>query len=1099
MKRFSAVLIISLNIIVYSSIAQVSKAPAYPLITHNPYFSIWSFTDNLNESTTKHWTGANQSIVGLIKVDNQVYKFLGKEESAKQNDKIKQANQLSVNMSATETTYQFDCGAVSLNVAFTSPLIITDINILSRPVSYISMKTKSKDGKKHLVQIYVGASSAIASNKGTEPMLAIGYTTQNLNVLKLGTVDQPILQKSGDDLRIDWGYAYIAANKYHSKQYIQSINEASQDFISNTSGMNEAKIVTNKSSKQEGSNLSINTIFNADTARDTETEHLLLVAYDEIKAIQYFKESLDPWWKLYPTMNMDKMLQLAYTQHADVMAKCDRFNKQIYNDALAAGGDNYAKLCITAYRQAVAAHNLVKSKQNGELLFLSKENFSNGSINTVDVTYPSAPLFLNYNPSLMKGMLNGIFYFSEKSGLYKQPYAAHDLGTYPLANGQTYPEGMPVEESGNMIILAGAIVKSEGNANYAAAHWATLTQWVQFLEKEGLDPVNQLCTDDFAGHLARNANLAIKAIVGIRSYAMMAEMLGKKEIAIKYTQIATEMAAKWQDLANAGDHYALTYNDKNTWSQKYNMVWDKLFGFHLFPQKVYDAEVAYYLTKQNEFGLPLDSRKTYTKSDWITWTATLSSTQGDFEQLINPVYKFATNTPTRVPLSDWHETLNGKQIGFQARSVVGGYFIKVLHDKWKSAHVTIAVKGNGYYAGKKKVQLNEEEEELIQKTIENKDQSLHIYFYPKQKGEIAASIHILPIATVSILKISLDEGGKETEINIPANSSSTVFPIGHFTINKSGYHYFKIKGANKTTVANTKPPNALELYPEIISLSIDAISPNEIKYNKSSYLAAPSTHLRYQVPGDSVVKWFYTEVRVPKEVENSLHAYYETNGFHSGYGGIQINNEKERRFIFSIWSLYKTDNPKEIPSQFAVNLKTKGANVSSGDFGNEGSGGHSHLVYPWKANQTYRFLTGIKSIAGDSATYIGYYARPEDNYTWHLLSEWTQNKTDTKTGFRNLYAFVENFGNNGDDYFKAYYGNQWIMTPSGNWIELNQAKFTTTAHPQRHQRFDYGAGVEGNLFYMYSGGFKHLKNIDAGDIITRKLNGEHPVIDFTKL
>lgn len=683
MKRFSAVLIISLNLIAHSSMAQVSKAPAYPLITHNPYFSIWSFTDKLNESTTKHWTGSNQSIVGLIKVDNQVYKFLGKDASASENDKMMQAKQLSVNMSATQTTYQFDCGAVSLNVAFTSPLIITDINILSRPVSYISMKTKSKDGKKHLVQIYVGASSAIASNKGSEEMVATGYTTPNLNVLKIGTIEQPILQKSGDDLRIDWGYAYIAANKYHSKQSVQSINDASQDFISNKSGMNESRVITSKSSTTQGSNLTINTIFNPDTARDTETDHVLLVAYDEIKAIQYFKESLDPWWKLDPAMNMDKMLQLANTQYTNVIVKCNRFNKQIYNDALAAGGDNYAKLCITAYRQAVAAHNLVKSKQNGELLFLSKENFSNGSINTVDVTYPSAPLFLNYNPSLMKGMLNGIFYFSEKSGLYKQPYAAHDLGTYPLANGQTYPEGMPVEESGNMIILAGAIVKSEGNASYAAAHWATLTQWVQFLEKEGLDPVNQLCTDDFAGHLARNANLAIKAIVGIRSYAMMAEMLGKKEIANKYTQIATEMAAKWQDLANAGDHYALTYNDKNTWSQKYNMVWDKLFGFHLFPQKVYDAEVAYYLTKQNEFGLPLDSRKTYTKSDWITWTATLSSNQADFDKLINPVYKFATNTPTKVPLSDWHETLNGKQIGFQARSVVGGYFIKVLHDKWK--------------------------------------------------------------------------------------------------------------------------------------------------------------------------------------------------------------------------------------------------------------------------------------------------------------------------------------------------------------------------------------------------------------------------------
>jgi hypothetical protein len=391
--------------------------------------------------------------------------------------------------------------------------------------------------------------------------------------------------------------------------------------------------------------------------------------------------------------------------------------------------------------------------------------------------------------------------------------------------------------------------------------------------------------------------------------------------------------------------------------------------------------------------------------------------------------------------------------------------------------------------------LNEEEEEIVQKTLASNQETLKIYFYPQQKGEMEVQVNIKPNATASEFKIGLDESSQVYELNIPANATNENYKVGKFNITAPGYHYIKIKGASKHKTSS----NLVASYPEIVSIKVDAITPNEIKYNKSVHLAAPSTHLRYQVPGDSVVKWFYTEVLVPKEVENSIHAYYETNGFHSGYGGIQINNELERRFIFSIWSLFKTDNPKEIPSQFAVNLKSKGKQVSSGDFGNEGSGGHSHLVYPWKVNTTYRFLSGVKSIAGDSATYIGYYASPEDNYTWHLLSEWTQNKTDTKTGFKNLYAFVENFGNNGDDYFKAYYGNQWIVTPSGNWVELSQAKFTTTAHPQKHQRFDYGAGAEGNLFYMYSGGFKHLKNIDAGDFITRKLNGKHPTIDFTKL
>jgi len=158
-------------------------------------------------------------------------------------------------------------------------------------------------------------------------------------------------------------------------------------------------------------------------------------------------------------------------------------------------------------------------------------------------------------------------------------------------------------------------------------------------------------------------------------------MTGKKSEAREVRKKTEEMVRNWLEQSAEGDHTRLAYDKPGTWSQKYNLVWDRILDLNLFPNEMVQREIAFYKKQQGEFGLPLDSRKRYTKNDWITWTATMADTREDFETLFNPIYHFAQSTPQRVPLSDWYDTDNADKVGFQARSVVGGFFIKMLSDK----------------------------------------------------------------------------------------------------------------------------------------------------------------------------------------------------------------------------------------------------------------------------------------------------------------------------------------------------------------------------------------------------------------------------------
>lgn len=582
------------------------------------------------------------------------------------------AEQKMANVQPTQTIYSFDCGNVSLNLNFTAPLIMDDLELISRPINYLSFEVTSMDNREHNVCLYLEASPAWATYRNIQQTRTENMETEHLTILKTGTVTQPILQRKGDNVTIDWGYFYLAGEK--NKAIACGIGESSE---LRSSFIRKEKPSCLTSDERGKNSMSITQYL----GNVKNASGKFIIGYDDIYSVQYFGINLRPYWNRDGRSDLLSVLEKANSEFKQLKTKCDVFDYNLMLQAQQVGGKQYAELCALAYRQAVSAHKLVEAP-NGDLLFLSKENFSNGSIGTVDVSYPSIPLFLYYNTELAKGLLNHIFYYSE-SGKWMKPFAAHDIGTYPIGNGQTYIGDMPVEECGNMLIMTAAILKMDRDTSYVNKHWRTLTIWAEYLRKNGLDPVEQLCTDDFAGHFAHNVNLSIKAIMGMASYGYLAEMLGHKDVSAQYNAEIRELVSDWIENAQDVNHFRLTFDHPNTWSQKYNLIWDKLMGWNIFPEKVAQTEIAYYLTKQNKYGLPLDCRENYTKSDWTIWTATLADSKDDFEKFIIPVWHFMNETTDRVPMTDWYWTDKPKQKGFQARSVVGGYFIKMLESKLK--------------------------------------------------------------------------------------------------------------------------------------------------------------------------------------------------------------------------------------------------------------------------------------------------------------------------------------------------------------------------------------------------------------------------------
>ncbi len=616
------------------------RMPAIPLITIDPYFSVWS-NDEINNKFPFHWSGSRNAILGIVTIDGKSYRFLGKS-------KDEEIRQIGADIDAMSTVVLFQNEFIRLKAEFLSPLLVTDLYYASRPVSYLKLSYESVDGIPHKVSAKISVSEELVLNKAGEGRaLSEKVSITNGTAIKMGNGEQKVLHRGGDYIRIDWGYFYLAAK-------------------------GEAKVGTEV----------YESLYSVFAETDLDNEALFTFAYDDISSIVYFEKPLNAYWKK-DGKDILAVIDEALLDYDAISRRCKEFGGQLVTEATEKGGEKYAELLSLAYRQVMAAHKLVVD-ESGELLYISKECSSNGCAATVDVTYPSAPMYLKYNPELLKAMLRPIFDFA-MTEKWKFDFAPHDVGLYPLLNGQCYGDSiekqMPVEECGNMIILMAAISDIENSIDFVMPQMDLLEKWSEYLIKYGNDPENQLCTDDFAGHMAHNVNLAIKAIMGIAGFAKILKKSGKTTEAERYFKIAKEYAASLCERAeNRDGSYRLAFDRPETFSLKYNAIWDKLWGTHLFEDKFFEGEINRYKTEALPYGVPLDSRAKYTKSDWMHWVACFAKDKQDFELFMQLLWDAYNIMHYRVPMSDWFyaDTTEKTYYPFLNRTVQGGLFLKLL-------------------------------------------------------------------------------------------------------------------------------------------------------------------------------------------------------------------------------------------------------------------------------------------------------------------------------------------------------------------------------------------------------------------------------------
>jgi hypothetical protein len=655
------------------------RAPAAPLAVRSPYLSSWLPADSLPGTWPTFWTGHITAMAGIARIDGTSYVFLGNPALPNSNP-FPTMRQTSSEITATHSLFTLQQGGVELEVGFFSPVEPGDLRRQSMPLSYITASARSTDGAAHRISLYFDISGEWASgDTGTQITWdQQAYTEAGTSVISLTNTPaspQP-LHEIGN--MAAWGTVVWSTPARNGLTW-----QIGQDAVVRARAVNQGSL---DGTVDQDKPRAINDrwpvfAFNLDLGSVRAATDPMVVSIGHVRepAVSYLGNGLAPLWQSY-FPSWEAMVGAFHADHADAETRAGKLDQRITADGRSAAGEQYAALCALALRQAYGGTELV-SHQGKPWVFL-KEISSDGNVSTVDVTYPCMPAFLYADPAYLGLILEPLLDYPENGG-WPKTFAEHDLGSsYPNATGHNdgREEDMPVEESANMIIMCAAFAAHLTDAErhtYATGHYRILKQWADYLVDNALDPGFQNQTDDFTGFIAHSVNLALKGIVAIGAMSQLATAAGQQSDAAHYLTTARSYITQWVQKAadSSGDHLKLAYDQDGTWSQKYNGYPDRLLGLNLVPDSIAAAEAVWYLSRANTYGVPLDLRHTYTKADWEMWTAAWLDGHNEVRDLlIESVYEFANTSPSRAPMTDWYDTVTDKQVGFQARPVVGGFF-----------------------------------------------------------------------------------------------------------------------------------------------------------------------------------------------------------------------------------------------------------------------------------------------------------------------------------------------------------------------------------------------------------------------------------------